>query len=122
MKIDRRTSRLLHERMTLVLVMFFCVFISSSEFFVEGNNKQEVAGIEQSSEKEEIPDEQNTFLHTAIDAVVPFVVGTVDQAFHLIYEILGFKVADYFSGFHVDLSYNQYFEVLFEHIISVNAP
>ena len=104
MKIDRRTSRLLHERMTLVLVMFFCVFISSSEFFVEGNNKQEVAGIEQSSEKEEIPDEQNTFLHTAIDAVVPFVVGTVDQAFHLIYEILGFKVADYFSGFHVDLS------------------
>ncbi|MEX0883916.1 MAG: hypothetical protein WDZ72_10625, partial [Cyclobacteriaceae bacterium] len=63
-----------------------------------------------------------TFLHSAMDAVVPFVVFAVDHTFHLIYEIFGNEAADFRVRLNESLLYNHLFEVLFEHIISVNAP
>ncbi|MEX2512574.1 MAG: hypothetical protein WD398_06695 [Cyclobacteriaceae bacterium] len=119
---NRRNSKLMHERMTLILVLFFCVFISSPEFFVEEDVRTTNEVLQSPVNDSEDNQDQKTFLHSAIDAVVPFVVFAVDHVFHLIYEIIGSEAADFRVRLTENLLYNHYFEVLFEQIISVNAP
>ncbi len=57
-----------------------------------------------------------------VDAVVPFVVVVLDQVFHLISDVVGFEhqPSSHYKGLITNS--NQFFEVLFEHIVSTNAP
>lgn len=109
------------ERLTILLVFFFCFLISSSEYIIEDSptgTSQEQTG---SQDKEGSPEEQ-TFFSAAVDAVVPFVFTTVDQALHLIYELVGFEELVYCTG-TVLVKHPSYFsEILLERIISPNAP
>lgn len=111
---------LIKERLTILLVCFFCILISSSEYIIEDASpdvKKELQG----SQSDE-PAGNETFLNAAVDAVVPFIFATVDHVFHLIYEIVGFEDVAYSTG-TVMVKVPSYFsEILLERIISPNAP
>ena len=125
MKLNRKNKGLMRQRLTLLIVMLFCVFVSSSEIVLSLDSKENSLEeqLDLSSDKEDgESDDTRTFIHSSIDAVVPFVMYALDFAYHFIYEII---VADrpqtnFLLG--TDLEYNQLFKILFEQIISVNAP
>jgi hypothetical protein len=85
----------------------------------------EVAQVEVNQEQNPSDDdsaENETFFNAAVDAVVPFVFVTVDHAFHLIYEIVGFETVNYTAGPIVSKYQSHFSEILLERIISTNAP
>ena len=102
------------------MVLLFCALVSSSEYILLTDS--EATQTEQQNQSSEPTEEDATFIHTAVDAVVPFVVVVLDQALHLIFEVIGLdrQPTSRYKGF---INYpNQFFEVLFEHIVSTNAP
>ena len=104
-----------------MLVIFFCFLISSSEYIIEepvSEVSQEQSGAQ---DKEDTP-EDKTYLSAAVDAVVPFVFTTVEQTFHLIYELIGFEEVDYSTGSVLVRHPSYFYEILLEKIISPNAP
>lgn len=115
----RQHRDLLRERLTILLVCFFCILISSSEYIIEGHSAETTK--EQQADQDEKPVEGETFIAAAVDAVVPFVIAAVDHAFHLIYVIEGYEelVA---SPLAVTRYTSQFSEILLEKIISTNAP
>ncbi len=108
--------------MSLLLVLFFCVLISGSEYFVQfETSSDEVVNVEQ-QEDESSQEKNETLIHTAVDAVVPFVGVVMDQVFHLMYEIFGGEAKMGLEPKAFFPSSNSYFKILFEQIISANAP
>lgn len=115
----------MRERLTLLIVMLFCVFVSSSEIVVslDSQDKSLEVKLDLSSTNDESPAEDNqTFIHSNIDAVVPFVLYAFDFIYHFIYEIIVAALPQTNFLLGTDLEYNQLFKILFEQIISVNAP
>src|SRR5690554_392402 len=110
---------LFRERLTMILVLFFCVLISSSEYIIQDSPAD--IQQEQNSDQDKGAPDGETYLSAAVDAVVPFVFAAVDHVFDLIYEIGEFK-ATASSGIAVVKYTGQYSEILFEKIISTNAP
>ncbi|WP_439482965.1 hypothetical protein [Cyclobacterium plantarum] len=123
---DWKHNKLIRERLTLLVVMLFCVFVSSSQFAVDIDVNSSGVDIQLdlngAQEEEPSQSEDQTFIHTAIDAVVPFVLVVFDHAYHFIYEIAGAERPKVNFYLDVEPSYNHLFEILFEQIISVNAP
>lgn len=122
---NRTNSGILRERLTLVLVLLFCTFISVSEFTVQVDADSNQFGVQvdiSGDHSEEDTSPKETFIHTAIDAVVPFALVMMDHAYHLIYEVS--NVGNSHSAFDAGVgpTFNRLFEILFEQIISVNAP
>ncbi len=116
-------TQLLRQRLSLLLVVLFCVLISSSEYLVNLDAQQgEVINIEQPQEDEPSQDKNETLIHTAVDAVVPFVGVVMDQVFHLMYEVFGGEAKLTLESKAFFPSSNSYFQILFEQIISANAP
>jgi spore maturation protein SpmA len=102
------------QRFSWALVVLFCLFVSSVEFFPVAPNQTRT---EASSEQ---PDQ--SFLDVAVDAVVPFVLQVANTVFYLISKL-----------FQVDFSLplpqvgtiefvNSLTEILFERIISPQGP
>jgi len=118
----RRTQehrKLIRERLTIMVVLFFCFLISSSEYIIQDDPV--TVQKEQQSNPDEGPARGETFIGAAVDAVVPFVFEAVSHVFNLIYEIEEFeRVAS--SGIATVRYSNDFFEVLLENIISNNAP
>src|SRR5690554_3982641 len=110
---------LFRERLTILLVFFFCFLISSSEYIIQDSHAE--IKQEQQNTQDESPAEGETYLSSAVDAVVPFVFAAVDHAFHLIYEPEGFKEL-VSSGLAVLKFTSSFSEILLEKIISTNAP
>jgi len=111
---------ILKERLTLLLVFFFCILISGSEYIVE--DKALTVETEQQETQDEGSEEEQNFYSAAVDAVVPFVFASVDHAIHLIYEIERHEL-NRFANYIPSLQYpNHYSEILLERIISTNAP
>lgn len=120
MRGNKAYKAIIKERLTILMVLIFCFLVSSSEYLLM--SPSEDCPTEQENASTESSDDDATFLHNAVDAVVPFVVIVLDQALHLIAEIIGFdrQALSAYKGF---LSFqNQLFEVLFEHIVATNAP
>ncbi|SHM34359.1 hypothetical protein SAMN04488057_101141 [Cyclobacterium lianum] len=119
-----RHNRLIRERLTLLVVMLFCVFVSSSQLEIDVSPSGVDIELNVNGDQGDEPaqGEEKTYVHTAIDAVVPFVLIVMDQAYHFIYEIAGAEnpKVNFYSG--LVPSHNHLFEILFEQIISVNAP
>lgn len=105
-------------QITILMVLLFCVLVSSSEYIIQSGS------VEKKTEKSsnDSPKENSTFIHTAVDAVVPFVVVVLDQVFHLISEVIGLERQPSSRYKGLNTYSNQFFEVLFEHIVSTNAP
>ena len=110
---------LIRERITIMVVLFFCFLISSSEYIIQDDLV--TVNQEQQSDQNEGHAEGETFVSAAVDAVVPFVFAAVSHVFNLIYEIEEFeRIAS--SGIATVRHSNDFFEVLLENIISSNAP
>lgn len=102
------------------MVVTFCVLVSSSEYILLGDSED--PKIEQQAPSGDSSEEDATFIHTAVDAVVPFVVVVIDQALRLISEVIGLDRQPTSEYKGVTNYPNQFLEVLFEHIVSTNAP
>jgi len=114
----QRHKALYKERMTIILVVFFCMLISGSEKFISFSGTD--VKIEQKSSGH-ASDEQS-FVSVAVDAVVPFATTVAQNTFYLIYEILGFET-EKFSNEETAPQYTSHFlEILLTRIISPNAP
>jgi len=118
MKRNNRDSKLFQQRITMVLALLFCLFISSVEYIPESSSII-------SQEKQDLQSDQDqnqTFLNVAVDAVVPFVVHVSHTVLYLIYHIK----QESNPAFHVETSTfshpNQLVEILFERIISTKGP
>jgi hypothetical protein len=102
------------QRFSWALVLLFCLFVSSIEFFPAANEQSRT---EQSSEQ---PDQ--SFLDVAVDAVIPFVLQVANTVFYLISQIfqVDFSLPLPQSG---TVSFvNALTEILFERIISPQGP
>lgn len=108
------------QRITLLMVLVFCCLVAGLEYLPQeelvSSSKSEVN--QSSSENSD----SQTFLSVAVDAVVPFVTTMAQQIFYLIYEL---SIDERESDFRVPPSIaltNPLWEILFERIISPNAP
>ena len=116
-----RNIALLRQRATILLVLFFCMLVSSVEYFPKGEQQTKEITKEQSQESDSSSDNQ-TFLNIAVDAVVPFVTVVSQQVFYLIYETFTIE-KPIVNGVSVTLPLNfPFWEILLERIISPNAP
>ena len=116
-----KNREVLRGRLTMFLVFFFCILISSSEYLVEVTHEE--INIEQSSPSEnDRPSESETYFSAAVDAVVPFISVIIDHAYHFIYEIIGLEEVTYAQGTTTVKYSSDFFEILLERIISTNAP
>ncbi|MEP0714152.1 hypothetical protein [Algoriphagus sp.] len=118
MKQTKRNSNLFQQRLTVVLALLLCLFISSVEYIPENSG---VAKVE-NQDKAASNDQDQTFLNVALDAVVPFVVNVSHNAFYLIYEIIRFEGATFITESTSVFQPNQLVEILFERIISTKGP
>ncbi|MFD2200432.1 hypothetical protein [Shivajiella indica] len=109
------------QRASLLLVLFFCMLISGIEYLPQeiSDSKNPKKELNQDASDQT---ENQTYLNIAVDAVVPFVVVLGQQVFHLIFESIKFEKPNEI-GPDVSLPLNlPYWEILFEQIISTNAP
>lgn len=118
MKKSQGHRNLIRERITVMMVLFFCFLISSSEYIIQ----DDPATVNQEHhDQDDTPSEGETFISAAVDAVVPFVFAAVGQVVNLIYEIEEFRPIS--SAGMVTVKFTSaFFEILLEKIISTNAP
>ena len=116
-----KNNEVLKGRLTMFLVFFFCILISSSEYLVEVAHEE--INVEQSSPSEsDSPSKNETYFSAAVDAVVPFISVIIDHAYYFIYEIAGVEEVAYGQGATTVKYSSDFFEILLERIISTNAP
>lgn len=113
------------QRFSLLMVLLFCSFVSVSEFAVRLSADSDLIHLQfdgHGDESTDDPGEEQAYIHAAIDAVVPFALVVVDHAYQLIYEVsvAGNPPLNFDAG--APPPFNRLFEILFEQIISVNAP
>ena|SRR5690554_882168 len=116
-----KNREVLKGRLTMFLVFFFCILISSTEYLMEVTHEE--INMEQASHAEsDSPSKNETYFSTAVDAVVPFISVIIDHAYHFIYEIIGLEEVTYAQGTTTVKYSSDFFEILLERIISTNAP
>lgn len=118
MKATKRNSNLFQQRLTVVLALLLCMFISSVEYLPENTAVVKVENQDNTASSEQ----NKTFLNVALDAVVPFVVNVVHNTFYLIYEFIRFEGATFITESTSVFHPNQLVEILFERIISTKGP
>ncbi|GMQ28964.1 hypothetical protein [Algoriphagus confluentis] len=113
-KVFNTSSSLVKQRLTLLVVLILCFFISSVEYLPADTQKIHT---EQGSEN---PDQ--TIISVALDAVVPFAVQVADTVLYLIYQIFSFELKlPTLQAVSASIP-NSLVETLFERIISTKGP
>jgi Na+/H+ antiporter NhaC len=108
-------------RATFAFLVVFCALISSMEFMPKMVHESDWKKIETSTE-DTSSNENEALFNISVNAVVPVANVLSPQIFHFIFEIiLPEKVS--IGTFTQRIYTNEYFyKVLFERIISTNAP
>lgn len=114
MSSKKSNSKLIQQRIAVMLALLLCFFISSVEY----SSLEETVQTEQHSDS----DQNQTFLNVAVDAVVPFAVHVSHSVFYLIYEIISFEPTSFVADMISIPQPNQLGEILFERIISTKGP
>ncbi|EIM77041.1 hypothetical protein A3SI_06934 [Nitritalea halalkaliphila LW7] len=113
------------QRLSLLLAVFFCFLFSSGEFLYEQLRQHADVHLEQSAasadaERESVPGE--SFLAAPVQAVLPFISLIAEQMLYFIYEILPpLQPKGEWTLRLIPLS-GDFNTILFERIISKNAP
>lgn len=108
------SSNLLKQRLTLLLVLILCFFVSSVEYLPTGTDQVQT---EQSAENSD-----QSMISVALDAVVPFAVQVAETVFYLIYQIFSFELKlPTLQAVSASIP-NSLVETLFERIISTKGP
>lgn len=118
MKATKRNSNLFQQRLTVMLALLLCLFISSVEYVPENC---ETAKIEK-QDKASSNDQDQTFLNVAVDAVVPFIVHVSHNVLYFIQDIVRFDGSFFVAESTSVFQPNQLVEILFERIISTKGP
>ncbi|REG81093.1 hypothetical protein [Algoriphagus antarcticus] len=118
MKATKRHSNLFQQRLTVMLALLLCLFISSVEYIPENGD---VVKIEK-QDNAPSDDQNQTFLNVAVDAVVPFVVHVSQSTLYLIYKIVRSEGSTLITESTSVFQPNQLVEILFERIISTKGP
>ena len=114
MKPTRTYTSLMRQRVTLMLAILFCMFVSSIEYTP---SQDEITKTEQQSDHPE-----QTFLNVAVDAVVPFALQIAHSVFYLLYQVFSFEIelpSIQTTAASIPISW---VEILFEQIISTKGP
>lgn len=120
---QRNTHQLWKERLAILMVVVFCTLVSSADYLLHSSDVDVHSALHvDDTGGSESQDRNATFIHNAVDAVVPFVMAAVDHVLHFIYELTAPERQK--AIFKVELSpaTGDLLEVLFEHIVSANAP
>tara|TARA_R110002020_G_scaffold254997_1_gene468725 strand:- start:1396 stop:1752 length:357 start_codon:yes stop_codon:yes gene_type:complete len=118
MKVTKRNSNLFQQRLTVLLALLLCLFISSVEYLPENSQVVKVEKQDNAT-----PNDQNqTFLNVAVDAVVPFVVHVSHSILYLIHNVVRFEGSSFVTESTSVIQPNQLLEILFERIISTKGP
>jgi hypothetical protein len=102
------------QRFSWALVLFFCLFVSSIEYFPSEGNQSRT---EQSSEQP-----GQSFLDVAVDAVVPFALEVANTVFYLISKLFRVDFSINLPQVAAASFVNSFTEILFERIISPQGP
>lgn len=118
MKHTKPQNNLIQQRITVLLALLFCMFISSVEYIPTGDTISKIENQQQNADS----DQGKTFLDVAVDAVVPFAVHVSQSVLYFIYEIVRFKGSILLTESTSIFQPNQLVEILFERIISTKGP
>ncbi|SFT75832.1 hypothetical protein SAMN04489724_2058 [Algoriphagus locisalis] len=118
MKETKRNSNLFQQRLTVMLALLLCLFISSVEYIPENAGSTKI----EKQEKPSSSDQDQTFLNVAVDAVVPFVVHVSHSILYLIHDVVSFEGTSFVTESTSVFQPNQLVEILFERIISTKGP
>jgi hypothetical protein len=118
MKQTKPQNNLIQQRITVLLALLFCLFISSVEYVP---SEVPISKIEKQQQNAD-SNQNQTFLDVAVDAVVPFAVNVSQSVLYFIYEIVRFKGSITLSESTSIFQPNQLVEILFERIISTKGP
>ena len=118
MKATKRNSNLFQQRLTVMLALLLCLFISSVEYIPENGEAIKV----EKQDKAPSNEQNETFLNVAVDAVVPFVVHVSHSLLYLIQDIVRFDGSTFVTESTAVFQPNQLVEILFERIISTKGP
>ncbi|TXE14211.1 hypothetical protein [Algoriphagus aquimarinus] len=118
MKATNRNSNLFQQRLTVMLALLLCLFISSVEYIPENGDSAKV----EQQEKPNSSDQDQTYLNVAVDAVVPFVVNVAHSILYLIHDIVSFEGSTFITESTSVVQPNQLVQILFERIISTKGP
>jgi hypothetical protein len=118
MKQTKPQNNLIQQRITVLLALLFCLFISSVEYVPSA---APISKIEKQQQKAD-SNQNQTFLDVAVDAVVPFAVHVSQSVLYFIYEIVRFKGTITLTESTSIFQPNQLVEILFERIISTKGP
>jgi len=118
MRQSKHPNNLFQQRITVLLAMLFCLFISSVEYVPSSDSISKIEKQQQSADS----DQNQSFLDVAVDAVVPFAVHISQSVLYFIYEIVRFKGSTIFAESTSIFQPNQLVEILFERIISTKGP
>ena len=102
------------QRFSWALVLFFCLFVSSIEYFPSEGNQSRT---EKSSEKP-----GQSFLDVAVDAVVPFALEVANTVFYLISQLFRVDFSLHLPQVTAASFVNSFTEILLERIISPQGP
>jgi hypothetical protein len=117
MNTPKQKSSLFQQRITLMLAMLLCLFVSSVEYLPQGISEKF-----ENKEKSNSENQNQTFIDVAVDAVVPFVVSVSQLVLHFVSDVFQFE-GFIFAPEIVSFFYsNQLTEILFELIISTKGP
>lgn len=117
MNCKKHKTNLFQQRITLVLAMLLCLFVSTVEYLPQGVSEK-VENIENSNSQEQ----NQTFLDVAVAAVVPFVVSISQLVLLFIAYIFQFEGFIFIPELVSFFFTNQLAEILFELIISTQGP
>ncbi|WP_293015790.1 hypothetical protein [Mongoliibacter sp.] len=118
---EQQNINIWKQRISLILVLAFCMLVTGAEF-VQNTDTKSNSDKKELSQNQKDNGENQTFLNVAVDAVVPFITVVGQQIFYLIYENLKIEkinVAGPALALPITLPY---WEILLERIISPNAP
>lgn len=118
MKATKRNSNLFQQRLTVMLALLLCLFISSVEYLPENEDSTKI----EKQEKPSSSGQDQTFLNVAVDAVVPFVVHVSHSILYLIHDIVSFEGSTFITESTSVFQPNQLVQILFERIISTKGP
>jgi hypothetical protein len=118
MKQTKPQNNLIQQRITVLLALLFCLFISSVEYVPSGESISKIEKQQQNADN----NQNQAFLDVAVDAVVPFAVHVSQSVLYFIYEIVRFKGNTFITESTSIFQPNQLVEILFERIISTKGP
>jgi spore maturation protein SpmA len=102
------------QRFSWALVLFFCLFVSSIEYFP--------AKVKQSRTEQSAEQPAHSFLDVAVDAVVPFALEVANTVFYLISQLFQVDFLAHLPKVEAASFVNSFTEILLERIISPQGP